>query len=97
MNSMCFRCEHRAQFLESKGEHRPRLECGDVQTSKIACYMFMPVKPLVVEKLDMNDPRPLSVGYFSCRYQVKDIADVKLVAKEHKGGIALLWSTEDAE
>jgi len=53
--SLCYRCEHRAQFLENGP--RPRYECGEIQTSKIACYMYRPVKSVVLAR-DKDDERP---------------------------------------
>jgi len=51
---LCFRCEHRAKYLEatSRGDKyapRPRSECGDINSSKIGCYMFEPCHPVVTE------------------------------------------------
>jgi hypothetical protein len=54
---LCYRCEHRAGFLE-KG-HGPRCECGDVLKAYTCCYMFQPVMPVVLEPARKSDPRPL--------------------------------------
>jgi len=54
--SLCYRCEHRARFLET-GE-RPRYECGEVNQSKVGCYMYRPVSPCVVAA-DEGDDREL--------------------------------------
>ena len=61
--SLCFRCEHRAQWHETGGKHQPRMECGEVNSSKYACYMYIPVQPVRIKRLDIDDPRPLSPGY----------------------------------
>lgn len=53
---LCFRCEHRARFLEDGS--RPRYECGDVKSNKYVCYMYRPVLPVVLDKLDKTDKRP---------------------------------------
>ena len=60
-HGLCHRCEHRIKWLET-GMHRPRCECGDVNavkgadgnwyvhsSAKHSCYMYEPVKPLVME------------------------------------------------
>ena len=75
---LCFRCEHRAEFLE--GKRRPRYECGLVTQSKHTCYMFKPCKPVVLEKSDKKDFRPPLVGdLFSCRSKAVKLRDnVKL-------------------
>lgn len=70
---MCFRCEWRAQFLE--GGARLRHECGDPTTSKHACYMYQPVRPVVLRRID-NDPRPEYGGFFGCRQEAVRVADV---------------------
>ena len=43
---LCFRCEHRAMFLETG--YRPRFECGMEKEASSCCYMFMPCKPVAV-------------------------------------------------
>ena len=60
--SLCIRCEHRFKYLDAliKGEKyrpRPRCECGDIETSKISCYMFKPGRAVVLKKSNGNDPR----------------------------------------
>lgn len=64
---LCFRCEHRAEFLSSG--RRPRFECGQIESSNIACYMYTPVRPVVLARLHSKeeDPRPSHGGYFGCR------------------------------
>lgn len=54
--SMCFRCQHRVDCLE--GASAPRCECDDFEHSKYTCYMFIPIKPVVLTKLDPSDKRP---------------------------------------
>ena len=63
---LCFRCEHRAKFLETG--QRSRLECGDIETSKAGCYMFTPCYPVITEPLDTDNPRPrFAAPMFSSR------------------------------
>jgi len=50
---LCFRCEHRAQYFETG--IAPRMECGEPDYVKYACYMYKPVKPVVVKALDNDD------------------------------------------
>jgi len=70
---LCFRCEHRAEFLETG--NRPRYECGDPTMNCLGCYMYLPVKPVVLEKLDPNDPRPqFSAPFISARSKFVAIA-----------------------
>jgi hypothetical protein len=54
---MCFRCEHRARFLETK-TWQPRAECGDVDKSKHSCYMYKPVEPVILQ-VQKGDKRPV--------------------------------------
>lgn len=56
---LCFRCEHRAKFLETG--HGPRYECGVIENSNIGCYMFMPCKPVIMTK-NKGDKRPAHGG-----------------------------------
>ena len=56
---LCFRCEHRALFLETGA--RPRCECGDIKTSKGGCYMFKPCAPQVLTRVDGYKDRPVGL------------------------------------
>jgi len=60
-HSLCFRCEHRALWMETKSR-RPRCECGDEKSSRYSCYMYQPVVPLVLEK-DKGESRALGIGW----------------------------------
>ena len=53
---LCFRCEHRAVFLET-GYH-PRFECGMEKMASSGCYMFMPCKPVAVTP-NPGEKRPM--------------------------------------
>ena len=71
---LCFRCEHRARFLDDQSKkrkhcRRPRFECGEIETSKIACYMYEPTRPILMQKFPKNDPRPEHGGYFGSRME----------------------------
>jgi len=72
MDGLCHRCEHRAQYLETGGRYQPRCECGMTGRAVWTCYLFQPVKPLLLERNEEEDPRPLSPGYFSCRFHIAD-------------------------
>jgi len=58
--SLCYRCEHRACFLETG--RRPRCECGNAGASNYSCYMYEPVKPVVLEPNE-NEKRDLRLGW----------------------------------
>ena len=73
-HGLCHRCEHRAKWNEDQ-THRPRYECGAVTavqdlkgiwtvraSSVHACYMYEPVKPLVLKPND-GDKRPPMMGW----------------------------------
>ena len=75
MIPLCYRCEHRARFLENG--RRPRYECGEVDSAVDGCYMFRPVKPLVLGVRE-NDVRPVTLNIFSGRVEGVRIADVEL-------------------
>jgi hypothetical protein len=57
---LCHRCEHRVNFIEHKGIGcaRPKYECGDLTITKGSCYMYMPVKPVILQ-VQKGDKRPL--------------------------------------
>ncbi len=91
---LCYRCEHRAMYLHTKGIWQPRCECGDVKSSKHACYMYKPVLPVVTKPLDKNDKRPRFAGaMISSREKVVRVAKGKLKGRELKNGeVVLYWS-----
>lgn len=59
---LCYRCEHRAVWNET-GKHRPRMECGSPTHSSHSCYMYQPVKPVMLGPRDTNDKRPRFAGW----------------------------------
>lgn len=80
---LCFRCEHRAFYLEQlkKGkENAPRFECSQIESCVYGCYMFRPVKPIVIKQRH-GDNRPLLLNILSCR--VERTEDIELILKNH--------------
>jgi len=88
---LCFRCEHRARHLEEKS-HQPRHECGMTECAVRSCYMYQPVKPLVLAKSDKSDPRPmLTAPFFASRICAVRIASGRAVARKVGDGIVVSW------
>ena len=85
--SLCYRCEHRARFLEDG--RRPRYECGEVTDSKTSCYMHRPVSPVVVDKANDGDPRPqFGPAIISARSRFVRVATVHYeLTKAHDGHV----------
>lgn len=70
--SLCYRCEHRAKNKETKGQHQPRYECG-TDDSVGSCYMFQPVKPIMLKRNE-GDRRSIDAGWaFNARVHRVDI------------------------
>lgn len=60
MTPLCFRCEFRAEFLETG--HGPRWECQ--QSGAVnGCYMYRPVRPVVLAR-DRGDHRNMAAPWF---------------------------------
>ena len=95
-SGLCFRCEHRAKFLEEGS--RPRYECGEIEESKFSCYMYKPVRPVVTAKLG-DDKRPKYAGsLFSARSRFVEVAeDVELKVEEIATGDYLYWAPKQEE
>ena len=97
---LCFRCEHRARFLQAtlmKEEYvpRPRAECGDINSSNTSCYMFQPCKPVVTTLSNIDDNRPRFGGaIFSSRERaVRILEEAKLTIIYSNGDdVALGWN-----
>ena len=86
---LCYRCEYRAQYLETG--HAPRYECSNIQSANYSCYMYQPVKPVIVEK-NKNDNRPQFAGLLSARSQlVEREPDLQLHLKEYEDGSMIYW------
>lgn len=93
---LCFRCDHRAQYLED-GE-KPRLECGLIRTTKMACYMYQPVKPVMLSKLDDDDSRLRFRGpMFSSRERYAGIPNMELAATIDGELVTLYWVPRQVE
>jgi hypothetical protein len=98
---LCFRCEHRAKYLEAKANNdkwcpAPRWECSDVTKSTGGCYMFMPCKPIVTANYaDDKRPRFGAAGYSARERAVRVLEDCVLDVIYHKGTeVALGWKIE---
>ena len=86
---LCFRCEHRAKNLETNGKHQPRCECGDIEHSKLACYMYKPTKPVTLEKWPPDDkssqfwPAFISARSKQAEKEIEMILDAKIEGARH--------------
>lgn len=84
---LCYRCEHRARFLE--GGSQPRYECGQ-PGAIFSCYMFEPMKPLLLAR-DGKDRRPFPAGWaFSARVHSPGIAK-SLLNVSRQSGKVVVW------
>lgn len=92
--SLCWRCEHRAVGHETG--HGPRFECTDFATSKIACYCYQPVKPILLKRLKGDNRPQFAPWIFSARSRFAGVCeDVHLVAEDYKRkGKALFWERD---
>jgi len=88
---LCFRCEHRAAFLEKN--IRPRFECGEIERSVHGCYMYKPVRPVILKKRE-GDKRPQFSGYLmSARSEYDGMPHMYLNVEElANGGSVLYWN-----
>lgn len=86
---LCYRCEHRALWNETQN-HRPRFECG-ADISVRSCYMFQPIKPLVLEPNE-KDNRPIfGPTMLSARMHSVGFIDMELEVIEVNTGYLLQW------
>ncbi len=84
---LCFRCEHRARHM-SDHDYQPRMECGEVHTSKGACYMFLPCLPVVTRPLNPKDRRPrFGAPVFSQREAAERVLD----PEKDKLCLGIIW------
>ncbi len=85
---LCYRCEHRAQFLEEG--RRPRHECGNVESSVMGCYMFKPTKPITIKPRE-GDDRPLTLSVLSCRVERDDDIELYLNSGLIDDKLVIYW------
>ena len=89
--SLCRRCEKRATAYETG--FGPRYECTDFEHSKVACYCYEPVKPVILQRL-AGDKRPQFAGWaISARSQFVGIEDkiVLDIIRHGTKGNTLIW------
>ncbi len=90
----CYRCEHRAQFLETGSA--PRHECKQTDKS-YGCYMYQPVRPVVIASNE-GDDRPIAAGaMFSARCHGVRIAEGIYKSKEYEDGLVIYFIPEGVE
>jgi len=93
MNGLCFRCEYRARFLETK--RQPRFECGMIESTVMGCYMFQPVKPISIKPRN-GDNRPVTLNILSARVErVEEDIELKLEAKNGLNGTLIYWQPKE--
>lgn len=91
---LCFRCEQRARVME--GEHGPRYECNEKTSSRVSCYMYRPVRPVVTKKAPGYKKRPrFGPGLICAREMAVEVCSDKhglLVPRDlGRGKVCLFW------
>ena len=88
---LCFRCHHRAQFLETGGQWRPRYQCGEIKKAVVSCYMYRPPRPLVMKPED-GDQRPLGgPAMISARMRALGESNGEWQLRKVLGGWVMEW------
>lgn len=97
-NGLCFRCEHRATFLEEG--FAPRAECKDVERVKSICYSYTPVRPCWLKYPDyegeygeLNKSRSPAGGLSGARMEFDSVAELDRLERseyDQKGGVKYL-------
>lgn len=89
---LCWRCEHRARYLEDG--LRPRYECGEDGRSVSCCYMYLPMRPCVVKRSEGDDRPEFGMPMIAARMDVVRVsaADEMHLRLEHVGdGVIPYW------
>lgn len=89
--SLCYRCEHRARFLETG--RGPRWECQQPERSVSGCYMYQPVRPVVLKR-NKGDKRPqFGPWMVSARSSFVRLWDEAVLhVSKRKDGNAIYWA-----
>ena len=94
---LCFRCEHRAFYLEQlqKGKHNaPRMECGLIDKCVCGCNMFRPVRPIII-KPHHGDNRPLLLNILSWRVERCEDAELTIKMESVKDGYLFYYVPDE--
>ena len=84
---LCYRCEHRAQFLESGRGFR--CECQNPTTASYCCYGYQPMRPLLLRRAP-RDKRPF--GYRTVAVKLLPAETVAVIAKKRGKKRAATWA-----
>jgi hypothetical protein len=88
MKSLCFRCEHRAFYLETGSG--PRAECKRTENGIDDCYCYLPVKPCTIRR-KTGDYRPMLLGMLGCRVERAEDVAMMVARDEHEGAVTPYW------
>jgi hypothetical protein len=92
---LCFRCHHRARFLESGGVEEARYECGQIEHAVVGCYMFRPCRPFALRP-EQGDKRPVGAAWtLSARVNAVAEAPGEWVLTKGRLGFVILWKGSD--
>lgn len=95
---LCFRCEHRARWHETKGQWQPRCECGDLEGGSWGCYMYRPVRPHKLIKAIPDDersvfaPAMIAARTRSCGHWDEAILEVETFSKEATSEAEMIYA-----
>ena len=90
---ICICFAYRAKYLEEGSG--PRFECSVPTSSIVGCYMFQPIKPIVIKPRE-GDNRPLSLNYFSARVERVDASpELELKGEETENGMLVYWKPKE--
>lgn len=85
---LCWRCEHRATFHDTG--FGPRSECQQTEMAVHSCYMYRPVKPLVLAP-DKGDRRPMGApAMIAARAHAVRVAEGEYHGHKGQGGL-VVW------
>lgn len=90
---LCYRCEHRARHLEDPG-YQPRYECGNTSKAVWCCYMYRPVRPMVLRSI-AGDRRPfMGPSAVSSRMQGRVVKpeEIDLALERKRDGNLIYWT-----
>lgn len=88
---LCYRCEHRANFYET-GEGS-RCECKSPEMSVNSCYMYRPVRPVVIKRNDGDERPQFGLSIISARSHFVRLADEMIIDAfdVEDGGVVLYY------
>lgn len=92
---LCYRCEHRATYLQEG--YAPRAECKSSDTAVSSCYMYQPVRPFIMQPNKGDDRPAVGPSMLTARSHAVGIMDGRVEVHANGEQFILYWVPTEPE